>query len=199
MAQCEARTKADRRCHNSARNGGRFCSVHAGSVDKKTAAYTAGGVVAGNILAPGIGGMLVGGLAGYLASTLLQEKTRMKKRVFVSFDFDNDRALKDLIIGQSRLADSPFEVIDHSLKEAAPERNWEAKARTAIARSEIVLVMVGANTHRAPGVLKEVQMARALSKRLVQIIGYRDRKYTAVPDAGRLYQWNWENMKELLS
>ncbi len=123
----------------------------------------------------------------------------MKKRVFVSFDFDNDKALKDFIIGQSRLPDSPFEVIDHSLKEAAPERSWETKARTAIARSEIVVVMVGPNTHRAPGVLKEVQMARDLNKQLVQIIGYKDGNYTAVPNAGRLYQWNWQNLKSLLS
>ena len=58
-------------------------------------------------------------------------------RVFVSFDFDNDRVLKDFILGQAKKEDSPFEVIDHSLKEAAPERDWEKKARAAIARSGI--------------------------------------------------------------
>ena len=135
----------------------------------------------------------------------MKENLDMKKRVFVSFDFDNDKTLKHFIIGQSRLADSPFEVIDHSLKEAAPERNWEAKARSAIARAEIVVVMVGPKTHRAAGVLKEVQMARDLGKKIVQIIGYKeiigykDRNYTAVSNAGRLYQWNWENLKKLLS
>ena len=121
-----------------------------------------------------------------------------KKRVFVSFDFDNDRKLKEFIIGQSRLADSPFEVIDHSLKEAAPELSWEAKAEAAIRRSNIVLVMVGPGTHRAPGVLKEVAMARRNSIPIVQVIGYRDRNYTAVPNAGRLYRWNWPNLKKLL-
>jgi len=45
-----------------------------------------------------------------------------KKRVFVSFDFDNDKVLKDFIIGQARLPDSPFEVIDHSLKSSPAER-----------------------------------------------------------------------------
>ena len=45
-----------------------------------------------------------------------------KKPAFISFDFDNDRVLKEFIIGQSKLANSPFEVIDHSLKEAAPKR-----------------------------------------------------------------------------
>ncbi len=127
------------------------------------------------------------------------EKSMAKKRVFVSFDFDNDRVLKDFVIGQSKSEDSPFEVIDHSLKEAAPEKDWEKKAATAIARSEIVLVMVGEKTHKAPGVLKEVAMARNAGVKIVQIIGYKDGNYTPVPDAGRLYAWNWENLKKLLS
>jgi len=121
-----------------------------------------------------------------------------KKRVFVSFDFDNDRTLKDLIIGQSRNPDSPFEVVDTSLKEAAPMRTWEEKARVAIKRSDIVVVMVGSNTYKAPGVLKEVKMAREEGKPIVQVIGYREGRYTPVPDAGRLYDWNWDNLKKLL-
>ncbi|WP_299845268.1 TIR domain-containing protein [uncultured Roseovarius sp.] len=122
----------------------------------------------------------------------------MKKRVFVSFDFDNDKRLKDFIIGQSRMQDSPFEVIDNSLKEAAPERDWEAKANSAIKRSDIVVVMVGPQTYRAQGVLKEIKMARAAGKRVVQVIGYKDGNYTAVPGAGQLYRWSWENLKKLL-
>lgn len=121
-----------------------------------------------------------------------------KKRVFVSFDFDNDKVLKDFIIGQSRLNDSPFEVIDTSLKEAAPMKTWEDKARAAIKRSDLVIAMVGPQTHKAPGVLKEVAMARDEDIPIVQVIGYKDGNYTAVPDAGRLYAWNWENLKKLL-
>jgi hypothetical protein len=119
--------------------------------------------------------------------------------MFVSFDFDSDKVLKDFIIGQSKNADSPFDVVDHSLKEAAPEREWADKARRAIKGSEIVLVMVGEKTHKAPGVLKEVSMAREEKKKVVQIIGYKDGNYKAVPDAGRLYAWSWPNLKALLS
>lgn len=121
-----------------------------------------------------------------------------KKRVFVSYDFDNDKALKDLIIGQARLPDSPFEVVDMSLKEAAPLATWEQKARAAIRRSSLVLVMVGGLTYKASGVLKEVRMAREEAKQIVQMIGYASGEYTAVPDAGRLYRWNWQNLKKLL-
>lgn len=123
----------------------------------------------------------------------------VKKRCFVSFDFDHDKILKDFIVGQSRNSDSPFEVIDHSLKEAAPMRTWEDKARNAIKRSEIVIVMVGPYTYRAQGVLKEVKMARDENRKIVQIIGYKNGDYTPVEGAGRLYRWNWENLKKLLS
>ncbi len=121
-----------------------------------------------------------------------------KKRVFISFDFDNDKALKDFIIGQSRNPDSPFEVIDTSIKEAQPMKTWEDKARAAIRSSDLVIVMVGQKTHTAPGVLKEVKMARDAGVKIVQVIGYKDGNYTAVADAGRLYAWNWENLKALM-
>lgn len=121
-----------------------------------------------------------------------------KKRVFVSFDFDNDKALKEFIIGQTRNEDAPFEVIDHSLKEEFPMKDWEEKARRAITRSDIVIVMVGPETHKALGVLKEVGMAREAGIPIVQIIGYRDASYTPVTGAGELYRWNWENLKKII-
>jgi hypothetical protein len=122
-----------------------------------------------------------------------------KKRVFCSFDYDEDKILKEFLIGQSKNSDSPFEVIDHSLKEAAPEYAWEEKALAAIKRSDVVIVMVGSNTYRAPGVLKEVKMAKDCNKPIVQIIGYKIGDYTAVEGAGRLYRWNWPNLKNILS
>ena len=122
-----------------------------------------------------------------------------KKKVFVSFDFDNDKTLKDFIIGQAKLDDSPFEVADFSLKEAAPEKDWTDKARAAIARSDVFIVMLGPKTKRAPGVLKEVKLANELKKHKFQIIGYKSGSEDwAVPDAGRVYRWNWENLKNLL-
>lgn len=123
-----------------------------------------------------------------------------KKKVFVSFDFDNDKTLKEFIIGQSKLDDSPFEVIDFSLKEAAPEKTWLDKARTAISRAEVFIVMLGPKTKNAPGVLKEVKIANELKKEKFQIIGYKDGSEDwAVPNAGPVYRWNWENLKKLLS
>ena len=64
-----------------------------------------------------------------------------KKKVFVSFDFDNDKVLKDFIIGQANNSDSPFEVSDYSLKEAAPEKDWLDRAERAIGRSDVFVII----------------------------------------------------------
>lgn len=123
-----------------------------------------------------------------------------KKKVFVSFDFDNDRTLKEFIIGQAKLDDSPFEVTDLSLKEAAPEKDWLDKARAAISRSEVFIIMLGPKTKTAPGVLKEVKLANELTKTKFQLIGYKDGSADwAVPNAGRVYAWDWDNLKKLLA
>jgi len=123
-----------------------------------------------------------------------------KKKVFVSFDFDNDKILKDFIVGQAKLEDSPFQVSDFSLKETVPEKDWIEKARSAIARSDVFIVMLGSKTKKASGVLKEVKLANDLKKTKFQIIGYKDGSEDwAVPDAGRVYRWNWDNLKKLLS
>jgi len=122
-----------------------------------------------------------------------------KKRVFVSFDIDNDKAIKDFVMGQSRLPDFRYEVIDHSEKQAAPIKTWERKARQAIKGSELVMVALGPDTHRAPEVLKEVRIARRQAVPVVQIIVQPDEKYRPVPGAGRLYRWDSENLRELLT
>ncbi|HEX4452178.1 MAG TPA: hypothetical protein VH143_14980 [Kofleriaceae bacterium] len=199
MKRCESTTATGKRCLNYASDGSRFCGMHSARLDTKRTVWVAGGTVLGHALLPGFGGAIGGALTGLVVNKLRLEAQMGKKRVFVSFDFDNDRALKTFIIGQAELPDSPFAVVDCSLKEAAPMKTWEEKARKAIESADLVIVMVGPQTYRASGVLKEVRMARAAAIKLVQVIGYKDGDYTPVPDAGRLYAWNWPNLKKLLA
>lgn len=197
MKRCVAMTKSGHRCRNAARHGS-CCSSHKNEPVLGDGLAMLAGAVAANLIAPGLGIAFVGGLAGKLMRDIGKDHSTGKKRVFVSFDFDNDRGLKDLILGQTRHPDLEFDVIDHSLHEAAPEKTWQNKARHAIARADIVLVMVGQRTYKAQGVLKEIEMARELGVQVVQIIGYRGGDYTPVEDAGRLYRWSHENLKKLL-
>lgn len=120
------------------------------------------------------------------------------KRAFISFDFDEDQQLKHFFAGQLKLPESPFAAADWSMKEAAPQANWEREAENRILRSDIVIVLVGPKTHRAPGVRKEVAIARRLRKPIVQVIGYKDSHPTPVPNAGRLIRWSWPNLTRIL-
>ena len=130
----------------------------------------------------------------------VQGESTMAKKVFVSFDFDNDKTLKDFIIGQAKNSDSPFEVSDYSLKEAKVEKEWLDRARAAIKRSDVFIVMLGSKTKSASGVKKEVAIAKEIEKTRFQIIGYKDGSSDwAVPGGGRVYSWNWDNLKKLLA
>ena len=124
----------------------------------------------------------------------------MAKKVFVSFDFDNDSAIKNFITGQAKLPTSPFWCADWSMKEAAPQPLWEDAAEKRIKQCDIVLIMLGKETHKAHGVLKEVAFARKYSKPMAQIIAYSNLiNPTPVANAGRLYRWSWDNLKTLLN
>lgn len=123
-----------------------------------------------------------------------------KKKVFISFDFDNDKTLKDFIVGQAKNDDSPFEISDHSLKEAAPEKDWLDRAKTAIGRADVFIIMLGSKTKNASGVLKELKVATEKEKDKFQIIGHPNGSEDwAVTGGGRVYRWNWDNLKKLLS
>jgi len=198
MPRCAARTKKGNRCLKQALSGGDFCASHGDQVSSGGALAMVLGGIAGNAIVPGLGGVIAGAFAGSQLRKAVRDSATVKRRVFVSFDFDHDRALKEFIVGQARLPDSPFDIIDYSLKEAAPERDWVNKARAAIRRAEIVLVIAGARTYRARGVLQEVAMAREEGIPIVQIIGYKNRECPSVPNAGRVYAWTWDNLKKIL-
>ena len=81
-----------------------------------------------------------------------------RQNVFISFDYDNDLQLKEGLIGQSHNDDSPFNVADFSMKEAAPQSKWRKEARERIERCSVVIVMCGRYTDKASGVSAEVRL-----------------------------------------
>jgi hypothetical protein len=123
---------------------------------------------------------------------------RKNKRVFISFDYDNDRSLKDLVYGQARNRRSGFRIVNWSMKETAAERSWKRKARERIRRSDLVMVVAGRKTKSALGVREEVKIAREEGVKVVQLIGYGAKKCPRVPNAGRRYEWTRQNLRRIL-
>jgi hypothetical protein len=124
-----------------------------------------------------------------------------KKRVFISFDYDNDKGLKELLVGQAKLEDSPFELADWSNKEHLTG-DWKKKTATKINAVDVVAVICGMNTHTATGVSAEVEIAQELGKPYFLLNGYTDKvckKPLAAKAADKLYKWTWPNLKSLIA
>lgn len=81
-----------------------------------------------------------------------------KTRVFVSFDYDHDLDLKNLLVGQAKNEDSPFEIADWSIRDASS--TWKADARKRIKASDVVAVICGEHTDTATGVGVELDIAQ---------------------------------------
>lgn len=123
-----------------------------------------------------------------------------KKRVFISFDYDNDETLKTFLIGQSKLPDTPFELADWSIKEHMTG-NWKEKARSRIRSVDVVIVLCGLNTHTAAGVSAELTIAREENIPYFLLGGYNNKpnvKPTAALTSDNVYNWTWDNLKILI-
>ena len=123
-----------------------------------------------------------------------------RPRVFTSFDFEHDEDLRTLFVGQSRNSNTPFEIVDWSLKEAL-SGNWKEKVRTRIRRVDKVIVLCGEHTDSANGVSIEVRIAQDEGKPVYFIRG-RSNKTCKLPVAAlpsdSMKPWTWENLKVLL-
>ena len=116
-----------------------------------------------------------------------------KVRVFLSFEFGKDNKLYHNFYSQAEWH-SQYEIIDCSLNEQYhPDARWLEKARKQISLSDIVIVMVGQDTHNAPGVEKEVGEAHQLNKPMFQVRPQR-RTYGKVRGAREMIPWKWKRV-----
>ncbi len=122
-----------------------------------------------------------------------------KVRVFISFDYDHDLDLKNLLVGQSKNEDSPFDIADWSIKE--PSSDWRARARERIKRCEQVAVICGEYTDTAIGVSEEIRITQDEKKSYFLLWGRSEKqckKPTAALVSDKIYKWTWQNLKNLI-
>jgi hypothetical protein len=122
-------------------------------------------------------------------------------RVFISFDFDHDEDLRNLLVGQAKLPGSPFEIADWSVHEPQTG-NWQEKIRARIKQVGQVAVICGHHTHTATGVAAEVRIAREEAKPYFLLAGRAagtNHKPTSALSTDKIYDWTWENLKILIA
>ena len=124
----------------------------------------------------------------------------VKKKAFISFDYDHDLELKGSLVAQSNREDSPFEITDLSITEAVDSK-WKEIARDRIRKCDVVVVICGKNTQDAKGVAAEVTITQEENKPYFLLKGRKDEictKPTTAKSGDKIYPWTWENLKALL-
>jgi hypothetical protein len=129
-----------------------------------------------------------------------RSKPMARTRLFISFDFDHDEDLRNLLAGQAKHPDTPFDIYDRSIKEPLAG-NWKEKVRQRIGNVDQVAVICGEYTHLASGVGHEVQIAQEEGKPYFLLQG-RSGKTCTKPSTARstdkVYNWTWDNLKALI-
>ena len=123
-----------------------------------------------------------------------------KTKVFISFDYDHDVDLKNLLAGQAKNDDTPFEITDMSVKEELTG-DWKEKVRARVKKVDQVVVICGEHTDTANGVAAEVKIAQEESKPYFLLWGRSDKtcvKPRNAKDSDKIYKWTWDNLKNLL-
>lgn len=124
----------------------------------------------------------------------------MKKRVFISFDYDHDSDIKGSLVGQAKLPDSPFAIVDMSIKEAIAS-NWKDNARRRIKGCDCVIVLCGYYTNFAKGVAAELTITQEEDIPYFLLCGRTSgcvQKPTSAKKEDKIYEWTWKNIKLLL-
>ena len=117
-------------------------------------------------------------------------------RIFVSFEFDKDNDLKNNFYEQAKNL-THHHVENSSLNESYPDQHWQQKARKAIEKCDVVIVLIGQDTHNAPGVETELEIASQLRKPIFQVRP-QQRTYTGVQSLGKPIPWLWKRINEKL-
>lgn len=123
-------------------------------------------------------------------------------RAFISFDFDHNETNKHLFVGQSKNSKTPFNISDWSSKSSLPQSQWEKIVEEKIARSNMVIVLVGRSMASASGVAKEIGFA---NKNNVPVFGvYVDNagSLSILPSGlqrNRVISWSWDSIASAIN
>lgn len=116
--------------------------------------------------------------------------------IFVSFEFDKDGDLKNNFYKQAE-SQTSHRILNCSLNEAYPDQQWENRALEAIRECDVLVVLIGEDTHNAPGVKVETDMARSLRKPIVQVRP-QGRPYQGLTGLDEPIVWRWKRINAKL-
>lgn len=124
-----------------------------------------------------------------------------KTNVFISYDFEHDFTLRELLQAQGENLESPFQMTDCSVEELFTEE-WVSKVRERIRRVDQVIFICGGYTNLARGMALEYALTREEGKPYFLLQG-RENKAMSRPrlalSSDNVYAWTGDNLKSLIA
>ena len=123
----------------------------------------------------------------------------MKKRIFISFAME-DVELRNILVGQARNDNSPFDFVDMSVKNPW-DSAWKTNCRTKIKGCHGMIAIITKNTKNASGELWEINCAKDEGIPCIGIWGHPDEHSQTLSDEItplRVIDWNWSNIAKWL-
>jgi exopolysaccharide biosynthesis protein len=94
------------------------------------------------------------------------------KRIFISYDYDNDRHYKNLLVAWDKNKDFDFNFYDGSVTVAVDSTDAgyiKSQIKRQIEASTHLLCLVGKNTHKSKWIDWEIRTAIQLKKKLIAV------------------------------
>ena len=124
-----------------------------------------------------------------------------KKKVFISFDYDNDKDIKGCLAHQCQDLDfCPFDIVDLSLTKAIDEK-WKKEVRERIKKCDCVVFLCGEHSSQAKGMAAEFSITREEKKPYFLLKGRRNNHVEKPLNSDKndnIYPWRWNTLKRLL-
>ena len=124
----------------------------------------------------------------------------ISKRIFVSFAVE-DKTLRDLLVGQARNENSPFNFTDMSVKQPW-DSSWKTNCRIKIKGCAGMIIIMTNNSKNADGHIWEVKCAKEENIPCIGIFGSRDNKPNLLPNEFqgiRTVNWTWDNISNWIN
>lgn len=123
-------------------------------------------------------------------------KSKASSSVFLSFEFVKDAGRRGAFIGQAK-KHCEFALEDKSLPAAEHDDKWRRDVRERMKASDVVIVLLGPDTHNVPGVKDELSLAGEVGCPVVQLMP-QGQNYGLVGRHKAVCEYKWTAVNQML-
>lgn len=119
-----------------------------------------------------------------------------KKKVYISYDFANDRTFKNELVAASQADGANFKIANWSMKPENINPKTLKDIKFHISKCDALVVLVGEHTATSESMKQERDLATALKKPIITLLAHPQNKTPEGTDQS--HDWSPDTLKDLL-